>query len=271
MEDIGDASDILANNIEDATDDMQDYIEDVMDAVWDWQEEYAAAIREMIAANEALIRSMMEVAAAQGTGSRGNEPIADYSREIATLIKNDEYDIDDAYIEELFRQRAEKDKEGKYVKNNRIKNLVAAYDDPSDPKHKDAVKVVDSVLEDKGIYFTNEYLKEHGFRTGGYTGAWGPEGKMAFVHEKELILNSDDTVNFLAGVNILREIAKMIDLQAANMAMPMSFAMPTSTSSGRQIDQNVHIQASFPGVQDRNEIEIALRSLVNEASQFVLE
>ena len=271
MEDIGDASDILADDIEDATDDMQDYIEDVMDAVWDWQEEYAAAIREMIAANEALIQSMMEVAAAQGAGSGGNEPIADYSREIATLIKNDKYDVDDAYIEELFRQRAEKDKEGKYVKNDRIKNLVAAYDDPSDPKHKDAVKVVDSVLEDKGIYFTDKYLEDHGFRTGGYTGAWGPEGKMAFVHEKELILNSDDTVNFLAGVNILREIAKMIDLQAANMAMPHGFTLPTSTSSGRQIDQNVHIQASFPGVQDRNEIEIALRSLVNEASQFVLE
>lgn len=270
MEDIGDASEELAEDIGDAAKDMQDYIESVMDAVWDWQEEYAAAIREMIAANEALIQSMMAVAAAQGAGG-GNEPIADYSREIATLIKNDKYDVDDAYIEELFRQRAEKDKEGKYVKNDRIKNLVAAYDDPSDPKHEDAVKVVDSVLADKGIYFTNEYLAEHGFRTGGYTGAWGPEGKMAFVHEKELILNSDDTVNFLAGVNILREIAKMIDLQAASMAMPHGFTLPMSTSSGGVLEQNVHISASFPGVQDRNEIEIALRSLVNEASQFVLE
>lgn len=271
MEDISDASEELADDIGDAADDMQDYIESVMDAVWDWQEEYAAAIREMIAENEALIRSMMEVAAAQGAGSEGNKPIADYSREIATLIKNDKYDVDDDYIEELFRQRAEKDKEGKYVKNDRIKNLVAAYDDPSDPKHEDAVKVVDSVLEDKGIYFTDKYLADHGFRTGGYTGAWGPEGKMAFVHEKELILNSDDTVNFLAGVNILREIAKMIDLQAANMAMPHGFTLPMSASSGGALEQNVHISASFPGVQDRNEIEIALRSLVNEASQFVLE
>ena len=266
MEEIGDASEELAGNIGDAADDMQEYIESVMDAVWDWQEEYAAAIEKMIAENERLIQSMMAVAAVQGAGE-----ITDYSREIATLIKGGKYDVDDAYIEELFRQRAEKDKEGKYVKNDRIKNLLAAYDDPSNPKHPDAVKVVESVLEGKDIYFTSEYLADHGFRTGGYTGAWGPEGKMAFVHEKELILNSDDTVNFLAGVNILREIAKMIDLQAANMAMPMSFAMPTSTSSGRQIDQNVHIQASFPGVQDRNEIEIALRSLVNEASQFVLE
>jgi len=43
-----------------------------------------------------------------------------------------------------------------------------------------------------------------GYRTGGYTGSWGPEGKMAMLHEKELVLNKDDTANFLAGINILR-------------------------------------------------------------------
>jgi hypothetical protein len=31
------------------------------------------------------------------------------------------------------------------------------------------------------------------FDTGGYTGVWGPEGKMAFLHEKELVLNASDT------------------------------------------------------------------------------
>ena len=264
MEDIGDASDILADDIEDATDDMQDYIEDVMDAVWDWQEEYAAAIREMIAANEALIQSMMAVAAAQGAGSGGNEP-SDYSRAIAELLE-DGASINDPQILEWLEKRAKKDAEGKYLSNDRLMKLFTAYDN-GDEKAIEAVKGV--LYHNK--WFTDEYLKPFGFNTGGYTGVWGPEGKMALVHEKELILNPSDTVNFLAGVNILREIAKMIDLQAANMAMPMSFAMPTSTSSGRQIDQNVHIQASFPGVQDRNEIEIALRSLVNEASQFVLE
>ena len=234
-----------------------------MDAVWDWQEEYTDAIREMIAANEALIQSMMAVAAAQGA-DKGNEP-ADYSRAIADLIE-DGASINDPQILEWLEKRKAKDKEGKYVSNEDLMKLFMAYDN-NDPK---AIEAVNGVLYNNK-WFTKDYLKQFGFNTGGYTGAWGPEGKMAFVHEKELILNSDDTVNFLAGVNILREIAKMIDLQAANMAMPMSFAMPTSTSSGRQIDQNVHIQASFPGVQDRNEIEIALRSLVNEASQFVLE
>ena len=148
--------------------------------------------------------------------------------------------------------------------------VFEAYDDENHPKHDQAKALVKGVLED-GKWFTKEYLQSFSFKTGGYTGAWGPEGKMAMVHEKELILNSDDTVNFLAGVNILREIAKMIDLQAASMAMPHGFTLPMSASSGGALEQNVHISASFPGVQDRNEIEIALRSLVNEASQFVLE
>ena len=268
MEDIGDASDILADDIGDAADDMQDYIEDVMDAVWDWQEEYAAAIREMIAANEALIQSMMAVAAAQGTGSGGNEP-ADYSRAIAELLE-DGASINDPQILEWLEKRKAKDKEGKYLSNEKLMEVFEAYDDENHPKHDQAKALVKGVLED-GKWFTTEYLQSFQFKTGGYTGAWGPEGKMAMLHEKELVLNANDTTNFLAGINILREIAKMIDLQAANMAMPHGFTLPMSASSGGALEQNVHISASFPGVQDRNEIEIALRSLVNEASQFVLE
>jgi hypothetical protein len=36
-----------------------------------------------------------------------------------------------------------------------------------------------------------------GLASGGYTGEWGSEGKLAFLHEKELVLNADDTANFL--------------------------------------------------------------------------
>jgi hypothetical protein len=32
------------------------------------------------------------------------------------------------------------------------------------------------------------------------------------------------------------------------------------------LEQNVHIEASFPGVTDRNEIEEAFNNLVNKAS-----
>ena len=37
--------------------------------------------------------------------------------------------------------------------------------------------------------FTDKTVSAIGFKTGGYTGTWGPEGKLAILHEKELILN----------------------------------------------------------------------------------
>ena len=271
MGDIGDASEELAEDIGDAADDMEDYIESVMDAVWDWQKEYAAAIREMIAANEELIRSMMAVAAAQGAGTSN---VSDYSLEIAKEVSKGT-SMDSERIKQLLEDRKEKmensdqwnDSSENIISNAQLEKLMELYIEDNA-----AAKALVKKVLDGDAWLTDAVVKPIvGFRTGGYTGAWGPEGKMAMVHEKELVLNSDDTINFLAGVNILREIAKMIDLQAANMAMPHGFTLPMSASSGGALEQNVHISASFPGVQDRNEIEIALRSLVNEASQFVLE
>jgi hypothetical protein len=42
------------------------------------------------------------------------------------------------------------------------------------------------------------------FDTGGYTGSWGSEGKVAMLHEKELVLNADDTENLLNTIGIIR-------------------------------------------------------------------
>jgi hypothetical protein len=69
----------------------------------------------------------------------------------------------------------------------------------------------------KGKYFLGwntlsvEELEKYGLATGGYTGSWGPEGKLAFLHEKELVLNQDDTINLLKTVGFIREIIGMID------------------------------------------------------------
>jgi hypothetical protein len=44
--------------------------------------------------------------------------------------------------------------------------------------------------------------------TGGYTGDWGDSsGRIAMLHKKELVLNEDDTTNFLTAINIVRDIA----------------------------------------------------------------
>lgn len=108
------------------------------------------------------------------------------------------------------------------------------------------------------------------FDTGGYTGAWGSYGKFAMLHEKELVLNPGETENFLASMEVLRSIIKMIDLQSTASQLggllhsPGYYAPQTSDV----LEQNVHIEASFPEATDRYEIEAALTSIVNRASQY---
>ncbi|MBQ9657379.1 MAG: hypothetical protein IJV31_01255 [Clostridia bacterium] len=41
--------------------------------------------------------------------------------------------------------------------------------------------------------------------TGMYTGEWGSSGKLAILHEKELLLNKDDTLNFLKALEVAKE------------------------------------------------------------------
>lgn len=106
------------------------------------------------------------------------------------------------------------------------------------------------------------------FASGGYTGAWGPEGKLAILDEKELILNQDDTANFLASLDLLHDIIGMIDLQAANAQTGSGLSIPQFNYSSGSLEQSVHIEASFPGVTDRTEIEEAFNNLVNKASQY---
>lgn len=106
------------------------------------------------------------------------------------------------------------------------------------------------------------------YDTGGYTGAWGPEGRMAVLHQKELVLNASDTENFLQGVNVLREISAVLDKNALVAATANLASLRTSFEK-QPLEQNVQIHAEFPNVQDHNEIEIAIRNLTNAASQYV--
>lgn len=109
-----------------------------------------------------------------------------------------------------------------------------------------------------------------GFNTGGYTGEWGAEGKLALLHEKELVLNAVDTENLLASVQILRELTKAIDLNAtwASMGIGSLNAVGVSDTS-TTLEQKVEIRAEFPNVTDHNEIEEAFNTLINRASQYV--
>ena len=112
-----------------------------------------------------------------------------------------------------------------------------------------------------------EWRKLVGFRSGGYTGTWNDNGKLAFLHQKELVLNADDTENMLASIQLVRQIAKQLDFNSQQISTLSSSGF-TVSSQDRTLEQNVRIEASFPNVTDRYEIQEAFNTLVNVASQY---
>lgn len=111
--------------------------------------------------------------------------------------------------------------------------------------------------------------------TGMYTGQWAngsvrANGRLAFLHQKELVLNAHDTENFLQAVDIVRNLNESLDLGALSMSKGLGniTARGLDQNTVQTIDQNVSIKAEFPNVQDRNEIEEAFNNLINKASQY---
>lgn len=120
------------------------------------------------------------------------------------------------------------------------------------------------------------------FDTGGYTGDWTDsaadkkDGKLAILHEKELVLNAEDTKNILAAVDTVRSISDSLRGQALETANSYTSDLDTTAPIVTQpitqsVQQDVHIDATFPNVTDHNEIELAMNNLMNTASQKVME
>jgi TP901 family phage tail tape measure protein len=127
-------------------------------------------------------------------------------------------------------------------------------------------------------WLTKDDIKK--FDTGGYTGAWnGNEGKVGILHQKELVLNKEDTKNFLSAMNVVRSLDSVLDTINASMmdrligllAQTTTSLSGISASQDLTIDQKVQIEASFPNVQNSGEIEEAFKNLVNYASQHAYD
>lgn len=114
-----------------------------------------------------------------------------------------------------------------------------------------------------------------GFSTGGYT----ESGGVAILHDKELVLNQDDTANMLSAIKILDSLApnlaKILDNRANIGVSMMATKANVSSSVSTIVDkdtvpivQQVQIQADFPGVTSALEIEMALNNIINDATQY---
>ena len=137
------------------------------------------------------------------------------------------------------------------------------------------LKFLDENGELKTAYYQTSRLSR--FDTGGYTGNWNSkEGRMAMLHEKELVLNAKDTKNILAAVNSVRAMQSIItslDLNALAVKKQMisNLTAPIIAKEGltnNNLNQNVQIEANFPNVRDARQIEEAFDNLVNMASQY---
>jgi hypothetical protein len=90
------------------------------------------------------------------------------------------------------------------------------------------------------------------------------------LHEKELVLNANDTANFLDALNISRDVInRMIEMNAMQSSLGFGNLEPaTLRDFAQNLEQQVSITAEFPNAIDHNEIEEAFSNLINQASQY---
>ena len=130
-------------------------------------------------------------------------------------------------------------------------------------------------------YSGQDLRDRSGFATGGYTGEQDNSGRLAVLHQKELVLNADDTKNFLDGITMIRDMSSLngsisnaIVSTIGGMALSLGNVKagigPSMTSSSTTTDNNIfNITAEFPNANDVNDIREAILSLPNYVSQYM--
>ena len=270
MADIGQASEDLADDMEKSLDQMDDDIQEIIGVIDDWKDRYSDAIDDMIKKNEDyydstqdLIDKLEELAEVEER-TKDTGPDND-STESDDPEENDDEEIVWWYNGTPYTKAQATKMLNSYIANAReeiekIKNGPGANTISGQAKikeYQDKIKEYQRILDS--------------FDTGGYTGDWaGADGKLAMLHQKEIVLNADDTKNFLAGITVLRAITEAIDLQAASAKLGLAGIQSSSIgNNGQVIQQDVTIHAEFPNATNHSEIEEAFNNLINRASQYV--
>lgn len=151
-------------------------------------------------------------------------------------------------------------------------------------------------VADRAQQIVNEYVNSgragelynpasgaYGYATGGYTGTWsstngdgdGNNGKLAFLHQKELVLNETDTANILEAIKNVREMANAFSsngilsgMTGLDSLVRDSVKAMSDAANNMNVDQDITINADFPNVSSYQEIERAFADLDNAAIQY---
>lgn len=272
------------DKVSEATDQLRERGDEAKDTLWnmidaaqnasDGYLELAQSIWDTVEALRALASQQAQFAASssKGNSSKGYDPNTDYSGVIMDGIANGWLEYGSKEYKELTSQR-----ENKIDDMGLTEEYFGTRGDAADNRFKDSTSV--------GQYGSKEEWKKKmqalgisGFATGGYTGIFD-DAKLAFLHQKELVLNQSDTENILAavqavrtiGTDLFKSIEKSLDGNAiAAMALMGQKLNPVATAPIQDsIEQTVHIdKVEFPNVTSRTEIEEAFISLTNDAAQW---
>lgn len=267
----------IVQGINDMTLAWSEYADELREALKALQELQAAAQAQMAAnggdsdSDDDFDMSIDYSARAAEAQQRYQEALAAGDEEAAAKAK--------AEMEQAMRDREEKKRRlgssDTTVSNSRIQSVLDAANNPNDPKHDDAVAVLNAV-NGNTAFFTDDFLKQHGFLTGGYTGKWpggsSPMGgKFAMLHEKEMVLNQDDTYNMLAAVETVRKLGEVVDLRALDSRIAGRTGGDLDPMELGTFEQNITIYAEFPGAVEHDEIRTAFDDLINRASQYAFK
>ena len=273
------------DKVSEATDQLRERGDEAKDTLWnmidaaqnasDGYLELAQSIWDTVEALRALASQQAQFAASsssKGNSNKGYDPNTDYSGVIMDGIANGWLEYGSKEYKELTSQR-----ENKIDDMGLTEEYFGTRGDAADNRYKDSTSV--------GQYGSKEEWKKKmqalgvpGFATGGYTGIFD-DAKLAFLHQKELVLNQSDTENILAavqavrtiGTDLFKSIEKSLDGNAiAAIALMGQKLNPVATTPIQDsIEQTVHIdKVEFPNVTSRTEIEEAFISLTNDAAQW---
>ena len=288
IDDVTNASESLTDQInDDLIPTLQDELESVRDVTNLWLS-HRDALYETLEAYEELQQGVQNtVSSAAGVQPGGilpdipEEYKADFAAIMSAYLKQGG-SINDDLFQQLWQRRNEKVEW--LAANGYSSSYYGSYGD-------DTIKGFEELLAGGGDqawfeYAANMYtaeqirelLEEMGlptFKSGGYTGEWGPEGRLAIIHEKELVLNQNNAnkllqiisdysnKNSLNGIDILNSSFNDIITKFRGLINKINI------NSGDNIAaQQVKIEANFPNVSVADEIENAFNDLLNQAAQY---
>ena len=272
-------SDNLRTEMDDTASQINSDFETVVESVKAFEDQYSASIDAIVQSNEELYESFLKVVQAHSQ-----------FKAVTSDNKGSDGDNSGGNKGDTPKQPNQKKKKDNSDKAEGVAAAIWIWGDHSgwgdDPERarklqekgvSGAQAIINAKAENGWLY--NKYWDKRfevrskysygKFDTGGYTGDWSGEGRFAMLHQKEIVLNKDDTENFLKTVDIVRQISDMIDLNAmsASGGLGSLFAASVNKDNG-VLEQNVHITAEFPNATNKDEILSAFDNVVNLASQY---